>query len=210
MERAGRKKTLETRDRILDAAEDVFNESGYSNTTLNEIAEAAGVTRGAIYWHFKNKEDLFQAMCLRIRVPMDALIEGIVEKGVNDPVAQLSRTHETIMLEVINNPHYRKVLNILFHKCEFTRETDQIVIQQKEWHTYSRNIIRTILVNAQKKAQLPADLDIELACNLLGFMFRGLLANWLFMPDSFDLIENARKVNDAVFELMRTSVHLKK
>ena len=210
MERASRKKTLETRDRILDAAEDVFNESGYSNTTLNEIAEAAGVTRGAIYWHFKNKEDLFQAMCLRIRVPMDALIEGIVEKGVNDPVAQLSRTHETIMLEVINNPHYRKVLNILFHKCEFTRETDQIVIQQKEWHTYSRNIIRTILVNAQKKAQLPADLDIELACNLLGFMFRGLLANWLFMPDSFDLIENARKVNDAVFELMRTSVHLKK
>ncbi|MCZ4053313.1 TetR family transcriptional regulator [Oxalobacter sp. OxGP1] len=210
MERAGRKKTLETRDRILDAAEDVFNESGYSNTTLNEIAEAAGVTRGAIYWHFKNKEDLFQAMCLRIRVPMDALIEGIVEKGVNDPIAQLSRTHETIMLEVINNPHYRKVLNILFHKCEFTRETDQIVIQQKEWHTYSRNIIRTILVNAQKKAQLPADLDIELACNLLGFMFRGLLADWLFMPDSFDLIENARKVNDAVFELMRTSVHLKK
>ncbi len=210
MERAGRKKTLETRDRILDAAEDVFNESGYSNTTLNEIAEAAGVTRGAIYWHFKNKEDLFQAMCLRIRVPMDAQIEGIVEKGVNDPIAQLSRTHETIMLEVINNPHYRKVLNILFHKCEFTRETDQIVIQQKEWHTYSRNIIRTILVNAQKKAQLPADLDIELACNLLGFMFRGLLADWLFMPDSFDLIENARKVNDAVFELMRTSVHLKK
>ena len=74
MERAGRKKTLETRDRILDAAEDVFNECGYSNTTLNEIAEAAGVTRGAIYWHFKNKEDLFQAMCLRIREPMDALI----------------------------------------------------------------------------------------------------------------------------------------
>lgn len=210
MERAGRKKTLETRDRILDAAEDVFNECGYSSTTLNEIAEAAGVTRGAIYWHFKNKEDLFQAMCLRIRVPMDALIEGIVEKDAKDPIAQLSRTHETIMLEVINNPHYRKVLNILFHKCEFTRETDQIVIQQKEWHTYSRNIVRTILVNAQKKEQLPADLDIELACNLLGFMFRGLLADWLFMPDSFDLIENARKVNDAVFELMRSSVHLKK
>ena len=133
MERAGRKKTLETRDRILDAAEDVFNECGYSNTTLNEIAEAAGLTRGAIYWHFKNKEDLFQAMCLRIREPMDALIEGIVEKDVNDPIAQLSRTHETIMLEVINNPHYRRVLNILFHKCEFTRETDQIVIQQKEY-----------------------------------------------------------------------------
>ena len=210
MERTCSKKALDTRDRILDAAEDVFYDRGFSNTTLDEIAKTAGMTRGAIYWHFKNKEDLFQAMCLRIREPMDALIEKIVEKDAKDPIAQLSKTHETIMLEVINNPHYRKVLNILFYKCEFTRETDQIVIQQKEWHTYSRNIIRTILVSAQKKAQLPEDLDIELACNVLGFMFRGLLADWLFMPDSFDLIESARKVNKAIFELMYSSLHLKK
>ena len=59
---ASRKKTLDTRDRILDAAEDVFYDKGYSNTTLNEIAEAASVTRGAIYWHFKNKEDLFLSL----------------------------------------------------------------------------------------------------------------------------------------------------
>ena len=57
MERVSKKKTQDTRDRILDAAEDVFNNRGYSNTTLNEIAEVAGVTRGAIYWHYKNKED---------------------------------------------------------------------------------------------------------------------------------------------------------
>lgn len=210
MERASRKKTQETRDRILDAAEDVFNDHGYSCTTLNEIAEAAGVTRGAIYWHFKNKEDLFHAMCMRARKSMKAMIEGIVERDANDQIAQLSKTHVSIMQEVINNPHYRKVLTILFHKSEFTREMDQIVIQQKEWYTYLRNTVKTILVNAQKKKQLPSDLDIELAGNLLGFLFRGLLADWLFMPESFDLIESARKVNDAVFEMLRSSVHLKK
>ena len=106
---ASRKKTLDTRDRILDAAEDVFYDKGYSNTTLNEIAEAASVTRGAIYWHFKNKEDLFEAMCSRVRQPMGEMIEEIVEKDATDPIAQLSKTHEFIMLEVIGNPHYRKV-----------------------------------------------------------------------------------------------------
>lgn len=207
---ASRKKTLDTRDRILDAAEDVFYDKGYSNTTLNEIAEAASVTRGAIYWHFKNKEDLFEAMCSRVRQPMGEMIEEIVEKDATDPIAQLSKTHEFIMLEVIGNPHYRKVLTILFYKCEFTSETDQIVIQQKAWQTYSKKIIQRILVNAQMKNQLPADLDIELANNLLGFVFKGLLADWLFMPDSFDLIKSARKVNDAIFDLMRSSSHLKK
>ena len=207
---ASRKKTLDTRDRILDAAEDVFYDKGYSNTTLNEIAEAASVTRGAIYWHFKNKEDLFEAMCSRVRQPMGEMIEEIVEKDATDPIAQLSKTHEFIMLEVIGNPHYRKVLTILFHKCEFTSETDQIVIQQKAWQTYSKKIIQRILVNAQMKNQLPADLDIELANNLLGFVFKGLLADWLFMPDSFDLIKSARKVNNAIFDLMRSSSHLKK
>lgn len=208
-EAAIRKKTLDTRDRILDAAEDVFNDKGYSNTTLNDIARSANVTRGAIYWHFKNKEDLFEAMCLRVRKPMDAMIEEIVERDAADPIAQLGRAHEFVMLEVIENPHYRKVLNILFHKCEFTEETSQIVIQQKEWHTYSKRIIQRILVNAQLKKQLPHDLDIDLASNLLSFMFKGLLANWLFMPDSFDLVKSARKVNNAIFDLMKTSTHLK-
>ena len=210
MERATRKRTLDTRDRILDAAEDVFSERGFSNTTLNEIAETAGVTRGAIYWHFKNKDDLFEAMCSRVREPLKAMVQKTADKDTEDPLDQLSKVHESIMREVVNNPHYRKVLNILFHKCEFTQETDQIVIQQKEWRTYSGNMIRTTLTHAQQKKQLPPDLDIELAGNLLGFVFKGLLADWLFMPDSFDLIENARKINHAVFDLMKNSSHLKK
>lgn len=89
MEGAVRKKPLETRERILDAAEDVFNARGVSRTTLNEIAEAAGVTRGAIYWHFKNKVELFEAMCDRVRGPMKALVEKTADKDTEDPLEQL-------------------------------------------------------------------------------------------------------------------------
>ncbi len=210
METAGRKKPLETRERILDAAEDVFNEKGVSRTTLNEIAEAAGVTRGAIYWHFKNKVELFEAMVDRVRGPMKELVELTANKSTEDPLEQLSRGHERLMQGVIDNPHYRKVLNILFHKCEYTDEDDGIVVQQKEWHTYCNNMIENTLVNAQAKNQLPQDLDISLASRVLGFTFSGLLASWLFMPDSFDLIEDTKKVNNALFGMFKHSPNVKK
>lgn len=210
MERIGRKKTEDTRDRILDAAEDVFNDRGFSGTTLNEIAEAAGVTRGAIYWHFKNKDDLFEAMCSRVRKPMTDIIEETANIGTEDPLGILSRSHESLMYEVINNPHYQKILNILFHKCEFTKDTDQVVIQQKEWQVRSRNLIQRTLANAQRKKQLPSDLDIDLADKLMGFVFKGLVSDWLFLPNSFDLVETARKMHAAIFDLMKNSPYLKK
>ncbi len=210
MEPVSRKKPLETRERILDAAEEVFNAKGVSRTTLNEIAEAAGVTRGAIYWHFKNKVELFEAMVARVRGPIKELVEKTADKNTEDPLEQLSVGHENLMQGVIDNPHFRKVLNILFHKCEFTDEDDGIVIQQKEWQTYCNNMIEHTLINAQARKQLPVDLDISLASRVMGFTFTGLLKSWLFMPDSFDLVEDTKKVNNALIGLLKHCPDLKK
>ncbi len=66
MVRKTKEEAQETRNAILDAAEVVFQEHGVSRTSLAEIAKAAGVTRGAIYWHFENKADLFDAMIQRV------------------------------------------------------------------------------------------------------------------------------------------------
>lgn len=115
-----------------------------------------------------------------------------------------------LMQGTIDNPHYRKVLNILFHKCEYTDESDAIVIQQKEWQTYCNSMIQNTLSNAQLRKQLPEDLDIGLASRLMGFTFSGLLRSWLFMPDSFDLIEDTKRVNNALFAMLRHNPHLKK
>src|ERR1700712_1304134 len=57
MVRRTKEEAAETRNSILDAAERVFFEKGVSRTTLADIALEAGVTRGAIYWHFANKGD---------------------------------------------------------------------------------------------------------------------------------------------------------
>ena len=62
-ERWTRERRLEhTRSLLLDAAEDVFAEKGFTAATLDDIAHAAGYTKGAIYKHFATKEDLFLAV----------------------------------------------------------------------------------------------------------------------------------------------------
>ena len=62
MARRTKEEALETRNALLDAAELVFELRGVAGTALQEVAETAGVTRGAVYWHFRDKADLFNAM----------------------------------------------------------------------------------------------------------------------------------------------------
>jgi AcrR family transcriptional regulator len=65
--------------RLLDAAERVFLAQGVAGTSLNDIAMEAGTTRGAIYWHFRDKADLFNAMMDRVTLPLQAAASRLVE-----------------------------------------------------------------------------------------------------------------------------------
>ena len=56
----------DTRERILDAALDLFTEQGYDGTSLREIAEKLGVTKAALYYHFESKEDILLALHMRL------------------------------------------------------------------------------------------------------------------------------------------------
>ncbi|MDL2284599.1 TetR family transcriptional regulator [Oxalobacter sp. OttesenSCG-928-P03] len=209
MARGTRRKTQETRDRLLDAAEDVFNAKGVSNTTLNDIAEAAGVTRGAIYWHFRNKVDLFNAMVDRVREPIRAMIEEIADEKTEDPLGRLREKTLFVMREILENDHYRKVMGILYHKCEFTDAASEFLEHYQEWVTRARNTVIQVLKNARQKKQLPEDINIELAGLALHVTFNGLLNSWLLMPDGFDLLEDSSQLYEGIFSMLKNSPHMR-
>ncbi|MBE0690797.1 MAG: TetR family transcriptional regulator, partial [Anaerolineae bacterium] len=70
-----------TRQAVLAAALKVFSRQGYAATRLEEIADEAGVTRGAIYWHFKNKADLYIELQYRAAERVERVIAEAVEGG---------------------------------------------------------------------------------------------------------------------------------
>ena len=65
---------------------------GVSQTSMEHIAREAGVTRGAVYWHFNNKTDLFHAMREQVMLPMiDSMDETLLVKNSDDPLACIER-----------------------------------------------------------------------------------------------------------------------
>ncbi|RJX32777.1 MAG: TetR family transcriptional regulator [Oxalobacter sp.] len=210
MARNTKEKAQETRERIIDAATDVFYENGVSNTSLNGVAQAAGVTRGAIYWHFKNKADLFDAMCNRVREPIYALVEEVSSEKTTDPLGQLLIMGSAFRRSVVENHNFRKVMTIIYHRYEATDADDPILLYQRDWLMHTRESTKRILANAIAKNQLPHDLDLRLGALMLQTTFSGLMSNWLLMPDSFDLVDDANIILNAALDNMRTNPALRK
>ncbi|EKA1352080.1 TetR family transcriptional regulator, partial [Salmonella enterica] len=74
---------LKTRQHLIETAIAQFALRGVANTTLNDIADAADVTRGAIYWHFENKTQLFNEVWLQ-QPPLRELIQDRLTGCWND------------------------------------------------------------------------------------------------------------------------------
>ena len=206
MARCTKEEALETRSQILDAAEDMFHAQGVTRTSLTDVARAAGVTRGAIYWHFENKADLFSAMCERVRLPIEAMVDATADEREIDPLGQLRATCVFVLRDTVHNPHARKVMDIVYHKYECTDAVDPILLRQQDWYRQGMDNIRRILQRAVSQGQLPKSLDVRLAGIAFHASFHGLLSNWLFSPESFDLSGDAEKLVDSmIFTLQHAS-----
>ena len=209
MARKTKEEAQETRNKLLDTAEKLFHEKGVSRTSLADIAEAAGMTRGAIYWHFENKVDLFNAMFDRVRLPMEAVIDESQREDVEDPLGEFRKTVGWVFSEIVHNEHFRLVFDILFHKCEFVAEMGPIMERDREQHAVSLERISGVLRNAERRGQLKPGLNYRLAAVAFHGFICGLISDWLFATQAFDLEHDGARLADAFFEGLRVSESLR-
>ena len=222
MARSTNTEAVETRRRILHAAEQILHVQGVARTSLGDIATAVRVPRGAIYWHFANKAELFNAMCERVRLTLEATVKnaqegqhaqrGKADNGTRkaDRLGQLRSACLFAIDAVVRDAHARTVFDILFHKCEFVALDDPVWQHQREcFADGSANILR-LLERACASGQLPIDLDADLAAVTLHAMLDGLINNWLFAPERFALGLQAPRLIDACFASLRTVPHYRR
>ena len=179
MVRRTRDEAAETRNAILDAAERVFSERGVSHTSLEDIAKAAGVTRGAIYWHFRNKSELFSAMVGRVSLPIEDMVERSADDDADDPLALLKQAAVSALKRMATDPQSQRVFDIVTHKCEYLE--DMSGVRDRISHIKCGCVDRAekTIRNAIKRGQLPKNLDARLAAIGLDAMISGLISNWL-------------------------------
>jgi TetR/AcrR family acrAB operon transcriptional repressor len=185
-----------TRNNLLDAAEQLFQSRGVSHTSLNDIAVAAGTTRGAIYWHFKDKADLFNAMMERVTLPLEqTLVVAYVEQAAN-PVAEIRSAMMEALRLIATDAQTRRVLQIATHQVEYTADMGAVLERHLSVHDgcVARNHVALERAFAARSQPPPVALDC--AARGLQVLVEGLVHQWLLNPEAFDLLANGRATLD--------------
>ena len=202
MVRKTKEEAAATREMLLDAAEDMFIEHGVARTSLEQIARHAGMTRGAVYWHFRNKVDLFNAMLERVRLPFQGLVEEL-----DDPELA-KKPLEAIRLACINGfkrleqPRYRRVHTILIHRCETFADIDPISMQNEMANEACGALVDYFRCAANYQ-QLREGLAPEIAADIMNAMLSGLFHHWLRNHESFSIYREGSRLIETQLTLMQ-------
>jgi len=203
MARNSKEEARETRERILDAAIQVFHEHGVARPSLSEIAKLAGVTRGAVYGHFTNKADLFNTLCDRIRLPAEALCDDISRRNQDNPLGELRERWLALFREVDENRDWQRIMEIVFHRCELVTESGAIRERMLQGRTNGDQQIQVLLDRAIAMNQLPATLDTRVAAALIHASLIGVLEDWVLQPRDYTLAGTGIRFFDALITMLK-------
>jgi TetR/AcrR family acrAB operon transcriptional repressor len=197
MPRRSKEDALATRHALLDAAEHVFLSQGVAGTSLNDIAQYAGTTRGAIYWHFKDKADLFNAMMDRVVMPMQSALEWDEPTAGADPLPRLKKALRRAMHQTAADPQTRRVFEVATHKVEYVDSLCAVRERHLGIQTAVVARMRAILLQSAAAQGVRLAVPAAVAAQGLHALVDGLIHNWLLDPAAFALEASGSKAIDA-------------
>ena len=197
MARRTKSEAAATREALLDAALRVFRERGVARTSLAEVAAAAGVTRGAVYWHFHDKSDLFEAMCRRVQLPMEAMLAEAGEIPQKDPLGTLRTLAVDGLTRLATDARTQAVFEVLFHKCEDAVESAPLAERRHATDSGCLVSVERLLKQAAAAGQLPQEADTAIAARCINALVVGVMHQWTEDPRAYR--PRARRTRDGRF-----------
>lgn len=162
---------MDARDKILETATRLFSAQGYGSTSLSQVAKEAKVSKALIFWHFENKEKLFQSALQRTLEPyfinvVDAL-EGLDEL---DQIYRLIDLYYNFVND--NMQSIRFVLSLILRE---EKQPDDPVARTLELIRVYRHLICDILENGRQKGLFRPDIRPEIESSLILCGLNGVL-----------------------------------
>lgn len=194
-----KQEALQTRQAILQSALDLFYQKGYSKTTFDQIAERIGLTKGAVYWNFKNKPDLVVALINTYVEKKKKFLEQKVPslKHFKDIEAYFLATTDFIL----SDQNALKLAFFLSLQMEWSETIITKVLEEMKQNTaYSFEHIKKALFEIQKNGEIRSDIDSSMLASIIFNMWCGHLEAYLskkcatdlkiIVQKSFDLLLN--------------------
>lgn len=201
MARRTKEDAAQTREAVLKAALDLFYEKGYTRTTFDEIAKRINLTKGAVYWHFRNKADLlaellkdrFQARRAQLNLPEPRTLNELREGFRREAEA------------TEQDPEFCKFLFFIVYQMEWSEAMCQKIGEQvREIRDYPMKRLKETLTILQKSGEITAEINIDDLASVLFSFWRGTIVTYLSrvypfvlsrqVVQGFDLILDGVKV----------------
>lgn len=189
----------QTRSDILAAAELLFLERGVAHTSLEQVARAAGVTRGAVYWHFQNKAHLFHEMLNQVRLPPEQMAERLSDCPRHDPLLALRNLCIEAVENLAHDGQRLRIFTILLHRCEFTDELHDAEQRHNDFINQFIALVEVLLQRPQCLARLRPGITPRLAARALHALIVGLFSDHTRDPQLFDPLTDTAPMIDALF-----------
>lgn len=187
MPRRTKEEAQATRSALLDAAERVFQRQGVAASSLADIAAEAGTTRGAIYWHFQDKADLFNAMMDRVLLPMETAIHQSAEAGPGDRLQRARDALVQVLERTASDERTQRVFEIATHKVEYVQGLASVRERHLAVRAACITDLQGALAGAAGERGLGPDFDPCAAAQGLHALVDGLIHNWILDRGAFDL-----------------------
>lgn len=180
----------ETRASILVAAEQLFFEKGVATSSLDEIAAAAGVTRGAIYWHFESKTDLFLELYNAAQLPRVNMAD--VDNQDCDDRDALAAVEKMACdwLEILAGDLQRQRLLSILLRTNFTAEFQPVLDELEKLDEEHTANMEHILRRAALNERLAAGWTPRSSSRAVKWLIKGICWEWLLFGQKFDLAKD--------------------
>ena len=160
MARKTKEEAEKTRKDIIHSARKVFHLCGVSRSTLENIAKEAGVTRGAIYWHFQDKAELFFAMRGDVFTPMVERTDSfLLSDAYDNPLDAIEASLKEFFRVLDDCSVVREVFEIMISRCEYV---DEFASVQEEVGRPAQEFLKKmerVYLRAAEKGMLREGLD---------------------------------------------------
>ncbi|QDX81626.1 hypothetical protein B9N43_10400 [Denitratisoma sp. DHT3] len=200
MARRRKEEADQTRSRILEAAERVFLARGVSLASMDEIARNAGVTRGAIYWHFTGKRDILNVLCMELRIWLLQVKDDLaVQLDLHEPLNAVALVLKKSVADLENHQKIRKALKIILTCSEYQEDCGPIWNELQNTQNELHRMTALAYHQAALQNALKAELVPERAAQDTRIFIEGLVS--LMVMTSF--VGNASQLIDYHIDLRR-------
>lgn len=187
---------ISTKDKIIEAAWNLFHEKGYEETTIEDIITAAHISKGSFYYNFNRKDELLDTLAIIFDKEYEKIKKKIKPDQNNfDKLLYMNlKMHEFIEKQIDVN-----LLSSLYSTQLYAKGNSNLLDQNRVYYKFLSEVIE----EGQKKEEIIKSKSVREIVKFYSLCERALISDWCLEKGSYSLVEYSKEYFPAMIQVLK-------